>query len=288
MGFSQGERFYLLGGIEQNMRNDGRGRLDYRRVTLETNVLPLTSGSARLRLGKTDVLVGLRPELTEPIPSRPNEGIIRFSVEFCSNASIDYGDREEESISLELSQAMQQMFCSPGVFDMTTLCVIPGKQCWTLFLDVMVAESDGNLLDAVSMASYAAFKVSKIPKVDVIVGDVPSDITIEISEDMSEFVSLKTDNLPISVSTTKIGKRFVVDSVRDEEYFMDGRLLVAVNPSGDVCFMQKSGNGSMEPTEIVDMIQSARRIAVQLIPQLDKAISVCVSRPPSQRSVFLS
>jgi exosome complex component RRP42 len=57
---SLGELVYIVQGIEQDIRTDGRSRGDFRPLELETNVIAQADGSARLRLGPTDVLVGVK------------------------------------------------------------------------------------------------------------------------------------------------------------------------------------------------------------------------------------
>ena len=44
------ERAYIVGGIEQDFRSDGRCCQDYRHFEVETGIVSNTSGSARLRL----------------------------------------------------------------------------------------------------------------------------------------------------------------------------------------------------------------------------------------------
>lgn len=61
---SPSENDYILRGVDSNIRADGRGRLDYRQIILETGLITQASGSARCRLGEgTDVLVGIKVEL---------------------------------------------------------------------------------------------------------------------------------------------------------------------------------------------------------------------------------
>jgi hypothetical protein len=57
---SLGERIYIVQGIEQDVRTDGRSRAQYRPLELEANVVAQADGSARLHLGPTDVLVGVK------------------------------------------------------------------------------------------------------------------------------------------------------------------------------------------------------------------------------------
>ena len=50
-------------------------------MELETDVVSNSSGSARVRLANTDVLVGVKAELGEPHPDRPNEGRLEVFVD---------------------------------------------------------------------------------------------------------------------------------------------------------------------------------------------------------------
>lgn len=57
---SFGERVWIVQGVEQNLRTDGRSRLSYRPLGVEANIIAQADGSARLHLGATDVLVGVK------------------------------------------------------------------------------------------------------------------------------------------------------------------------------------------------------------------------------------
>ena len=51
---------YLSQGIELGIRSDGRGCLDCRPLELELGLIAQANGSARLHLGRTDVIVGVK------------------------------------------------------------------------------------------------------------------------------------------------------------------------------------------------------------------------------------
>ena len=48
---SRSEKAFIEEGVLQGMRNDGRGRLDYRTLGVTPDVLPQTNGSARVVVG---------------------------------------------------------------------------------------------------------------------------------------------------------------------------------------------------------------------------------------------
>lgn len=51
-------------------------------MELETDLVPHASGSARLRLANTDILVGVKAEIDKPSPTAPNKGKIEFFVDW--------------------------------------------------------------------------------------------------------------------------------------------------------------------------------------------------------------
>lgn len=51
-------------------------------MELETDIVSHASGSARLRLANTDILVGVKTEIDTPIPDRFDEGKIEFFVDW--------------------------------------------------------------------------------------------------------------------------------------------------------------------------------------------------------------
>ena len=57
---SEAEKVYVLHGVQEDIRVDGRRRGDLRPLMVESDLVTHTSGSAHLRLANTDVLVGVK------------------------------------------------------------------------------------------------------------------------------------------------------------------------------------------------------------------------------------
>ena len=45
--------------------------------------------------------------------------------------------------------------------DLSKLSIVPGKQCWVLYVDALVMNIDGNVLDTVSMAVKVGSRVKR-------------------------------------------------------------------------------------------------------------------------------
>jgi 3' exoribonuclease family, domain 1 len=54
------ERSFLFDGCKSGTRGDGRGCLDWRPISINTSVVASASGSARVQIGATDVIVGVK------------------------------------------------------------------------------------------------------------------------------------------------------------------------------------------------------------------------------------
>lgn len=59
---------------------DGRERLDYRHLEIETGLVSTANGSARVRLDRTDVLITVKMEIERPPLDQPSQGQLRFFV----------------------------------------------------------------------------------------------------------------------------------------------------------------------------------------------------------------
>lgn len=97
---SETERKYILGGVRENVRADGRGCRDVRHFSLRLGVVSNTNGSAlveRVRSililrallicctflqERTSAIIGVKAELGDPRPSTPDEGRLEFHVDW--------------------------------------------------------------------------------------------------------------------------------------------------------------------------------------------------------------
>jgi len=141
---SAGERAFILDGVKEDIRCDGRSRVDFRAITVETGILANCNGSARVRVGGSDVLVGVKVEVAVPRASAPEEGFLQASIE-CAPGRDQKWDRDRgtaEALVLEKS-----LSCASSI-DWRSLCHAKGESCWVIYVDVVAQHIDGLLLDA--------------------------------------------------------------------------------------------------------------------------------------------
>ena len=99
---SSSERKYIIDSIEDDFRTDGRSCEDYRQIEIETRNLPNTNGSSRCRIGKTEVLVGVKAEVVDVDLHNPTRGKVNIAVDCSATASPQLAGRGSETIEQEI------------------------------------------------------------------------------------------------------------------------------------------------------------------------------------------
>ncbi|CAN4075966.1 unnamed protein product [Withania somnifera] len=276
VGLSVGEKNFIKGGTAQDLRNDGRKRLTYRPIYVETGVIPQANGSARIKLGATDVIASVKAELGRPSVSYPDQGKVHIYVECSPTAEPSFEGRGGEELSAELSTALERSLlggksgAGAGI-NPESLLIKEGKVCWDLYVDCLVISSDGNLLDALGAAIKAALSNTGIPR--VLVREAASSneqADVDISDE--EFLQFDTSGVPVIVTLTKVGRHYIVDATSEEESLMSSAVSISVNRQGQICGLTKRGGAGLDPSVILDMISVAKHVSEQLINKLDSEI----------------
>lgn len=190
---SEAEKMYVLHGVQDDVRVDGRSRKEMRPLKFETELVTHANGSAHLRLANTDVLVGVKAELNL---ETHQPCIIEFSVDCSANATPDFEGKGGDLLATELADTLAKAYKDKNVFDYSILQG-PGDQfSWTLTVDILILEVGGNLFDAVSMAVKAALFSTTIPRVNIatVDGGKPE---LEITDDPLDGHKLDVSKSPV-------------------------------------------------------------------------------------------
>lgn len=278
---SDAEKTFIIHGVQDNLREDGRGCEDYRHIELETDVVSNTSGSAKLRLANTDILVGVKAELGAPLAEKPNTGRLEFFVDCSANATPEFEGRGGEELAVEISNMLTRAYDCPSCLDLHKLCVVPGQQCWVLYVDVLLLECGGNLFDAASLAVKAALFNTSIPTLTV--SQDEGHIELELSDDPYDVQKLDVSLAPCVVTLSKIGHSHVVDASQKEEACCLARLMLGVTEKGSETAMKKEGSGSLDVSSVEDMLETGKRVGQSLNKNLME-ILVTDSKPAKKKT----
>ena len=240
-------------------RLDGRELTDYREMKLEQGIIERAEGSARVLLGKTEVVVGTKIEMGEPFPDTPNEGVLTVNAELVPLASPGFEPGPPDESSIELARIVDRGIRESKAINVEKLVIEPGKKVFVVFVDVYVLNHDGNLIDASALAAVAALLNTKMANYEID-GD---EVKIKPG-----YEPLPIKRHPITVTCAKIGDKLVVDPLLEEEQVMDARISMAIDDDDNICAIQKGGSGYFEPKQIFEASKIAKEKANELRKKL--------------------
>ena len=231
---------YITELASKDKRVDGRKEDEFRKIEIEPNPIANAEGSARVRMGKTEVIAGVKISTGEPFPDKPDDGVLMTGAEFSPLASEDFETGPPDENSIELARVVDRGIRESGMIDTKKLCITKGEKVWMVSVDIQIINHDGNLMDCASLASVVALANAKMPKFD---GE-----KVEFGTKTSE--SLPVTCKPVAVTFSKIGDRLLVDCSAEEEEAADTRLTVTTKDNGNICAMQKSGPEPLTVREV--------------------------------------
>jgi len=245
--------------IAKGKRLDGRELTDYREIKIEQGIIERAEGSAKVLLGKTEVVVGTKIEMGDPFLDTPNEGVLTVNAELVPLASPGFEPGPPDETSIELARIVDRGVRESKAIDLGKLCIEPGKKVFVVFVDVYVLNHDGNLIDASALAAMAALLNTKMAKYEVEDGEVKIKPGYE---------PLPIKKHPITVTCAKIGDKLLVDPWLEEEQVMDARISIAFDDDGNICAIQKGGRGYFEPKQVFE----AAKIAKEKVEEMRKKL----------------
>ena len=246
--------------LDAGKRLDDRGLGDYREIKVEQGIIERAEGSARVLLGKTEILVGVKIETGEPFPDTPNEGVQTVNAELVPLASPAFEPGPPDENSIELARIVDRGIRESKAIDTTKLVIEAGKKVFVVFVDVYVLNHDGNLIDASALAAVAALLNTKMPNYEVKDGEVKIK---------TGYTPLPIKSRPITVTIGKINDKLIVDPWLEEEQIMDARISMAIKDDGNICAVQKGGAGYFTPQQIVEATKIVQKKAAELRKKLD-------------------
>ncbi len=269
------KRDYLANLAEQGKRADGRKLDEYRNIEIETNIVSKAEGSARVKIGNTQVITGIKMDMGDPYSDTPDSGVMTTAAELIPLASPDFESGPPREDAIELARVVDRGIRESGVIEVDKLCIEPGEKIWMVFVDIHIIDFDGNLFDAASLAALAALMTTNVPverlkpTLEKLQEKFPS-VKNYLDEHPTDYpLPLKTP--PVSCTSVKYNGTIVIDPSLDEEEIAEARLTVATDENGDIRAMQKGLNGSFSIEEIKKVIKASIDNGKEIRKQLYKS-----------------
>ena len=270
------KRDYLSKLAEQGKRADGRTFNEFRKIEIETGLFSKAEGSARVKIGNTQVIAGIKILIGTPYPDTPESGVMTTAAELIPMASPDFEAGPPRENAIELARVVDRGIRESKIIEVDKLCLEPGEAIWMVFIDIHIIDFDGNLFDASSLAALAALHNAvipierlrpdleklqeKFPSVKKYLEEHPTDYPLPLKEP------------PISCTSVKYNNVIMIDPALDEEEIAEARLTVATDKNGDIRAMQKGLNGSFTVEEIKKVIKDSIDNGVKIREELYKSV----------------
>ncbi|MCR4285002.1 MAG: exosome complex protein Rrp42 [archaeon] len=253
--------------LSEGKRLDGRRVEDYRDIEVEMGISKNAESSVRVKIGKTEVLAGVKLGIAVPYPDSPDEGTLMTSAELHPLSSQEFEIGKPGIDSIEIARVIDRGIRESGLIDVKKLCIKEGEKVWQVFLDIFTINDDGNLLDVAGLAGLIAIGNAKIPiynekegKIDY---ETPAKDHLPINEDVASF----------NMTFHKIGNSIVADVSKEEEAISDYRLSIAMGDNkGEprITAMQKGKSGAISAEDMENILKLAEDKWKELFPKIKK------------------
>jgi len=246
---------HLLNALRADVRYDGRKKDDFRNIEIEFGVSNTADGSAKIKAGNTEIIIGVSLSVGSPFPDRPDEGALMVSAELLpiAHPGIEMGPPGIDAI--EISRVIDRSIRESGAIDVKDLCIVPGEKVWIVSVDIVPINHDGNIIDIGAIGAIAALQQTKFPQLD-------ENNVADYKHKSDKTVALL--HKPIPVTVCKIKDQLFVDPIKVEEDQIDARLTVTVLENGKICSLQKGGEVGLTTEEIKKAFDLATEKAKEL------------------------
>jgi exosome complex component RRP42 len=255
------KREYLIKLARDGKRVDGRAFDEYRKIEIEPGIISKAEGSAKVKIGRTQVLTGIKMDIGDPYPDIPEEGVMTTAAELIPLASPDFEAGPPKEDAVELARVVDRGIRESEVIEVDKLCIVPHEKVWMIFVDIHILDHDGNLFDAASLASLTALYNTLVPierlkpTLEKLQEKFPA-IKKYLEEHPKDY-KLPLKDPPISCTSVKYDGIVAMDPSLDEEDTAEARLTVATDKNGHIRAMQKGLNGTFTHEEVKKVIKAS-------------------------------
>jgi len=235
--------------LKEGRRFDGRKLNELREVKIETDISKNAEGSAKVKIGDTEVVVGVKLNVGEPYPDSQDAGTMMVAAELSPLASENFESGPPQIEAIELARLVDRAIRESEYIDFKKLCVRKGELVWNVFIDIYPMNVDGNLIDASTLAAVIALSRAVFP--------VLEDDKVKYGELTTK--KLPLNNAPITITSYKINNSFILDPTTAEEESSSCRISVALTSQKEIKIhaLQKSGYDALTEEEIDEVVSLA-------------------------------
>lgn len=249
-----GLKEYVAALLQKELRSDERKLTEYRKIKIEVNISKNAEGSAKVTMGDTEVIAGVKLDVGEPFPDSADDGILMVGAELLPLSSPEFESGPPGAKAIEVARIVDRGIRESGMIDIKKLCIRKGELVWLVFLDIYTINDDGNLIDAAALAAVVALQHTFFPKLEkdkVVFGEKTK-------------TKVPLTKIPLTVTLVKIGNKILIDPTEKEEKVADSRLTITISEDKQIHAIQKGGNKSISVEDFSTMVDIAMSKAEEL------------------------
>src|SRR3989344_1784739 len=248
--------------LAQGKRFDGRDPWEFRNLEIETDISNKAEGSVRVKLGKTEVIAGIKMDVSEPYADSQDEGNLMVPAKLLPLSSPRFESGPPKFPAIELGRLVDRVVRESKLINTSKLCIKEGEKVWTVFIDIYSINDDGNLLDAAEIAAVVALKNAKIPKYNE---DTGKTVYGELTKESIPLAK----HIPLSITIHKVGDNFIVDPTREEEDASEMKVSIGRSEEG-IHSMQKGEAKSIKTEDFEKCLEMSEKVYKDIFKKLDK------------------
>jgi exosome complex component RRP42 len=247
-------RLHIIKALDKNIRYDGRKKDEWRKIAITRNFTSTAEGSAQIKFGDTEVLVGVKMSIEKPYPDTPEQGMLMVNAEMLPLSNPKFEAGPPDTTSIELARVIDRGIRESHSYDTKNLCIIKGEKVWSVSVDICPINSDGNLFDVGAFAALIALQNTHFPAYE----------NDKIDYEKKTNKKLVMDKYPIAITVIKIGSHYLVDPLEEEEEVLDARITMTFLDDGSICSLQKGGDSPLTEEDIKNMIELGYQKSLEL------------------------
>uniref|UniRef100_A0A914QP31 Ribosomal RNA-processing protein 42 n=1 Tax=Panagrolaimus davidi TaxID=227884 RepID=A0A914QP31_9BILA len=236
---SQAEKVYAVDGINQGLRNDGRELMDFRPIVVEFDVMPNTHGSARVRLGQTDLIAAIKLKMRQVTDTEDFSNRIDFYVTCSAVASPDFAGKHGDDCAQRIASLLRKAYRNDFILPELKKFKLSKDRYYQTKVDILILQYDGNAVDAASIAAKAALSDLKFIIPTMIARDKGKTVPQLPGKARSQIQTLDISNVPMIVTLNSFGDNIFLDATLEEEQCVGGVLHVGVIPLKEENYMNE-------------------------------------------------
>ncbi len=247
-------------------RFDGRKLLEMRDLGIEYDISFKAEGSARVRMGKTEVIAGVKLAVGEPYPDSQDKGNLMVSADLLPLASPRFEAGPPKFNAIEIPRLVDRMIRGSDMINLKELCIKEGEKVWTVMVDIYPINDDGALIDAAGIAAIAALHNAVFPTLD-------KDGKIDYEKKTKDKLPLSDETMPLSFTFHKLGDSIILDPTREEEEACETRITLGIskwNGQYMINSCQKGGETPFTKEEIAKMTEIIPKLYDDTFKKLKK------------------